>query len=68
MTHGTDRRPMFLDLLHMPGGAVTFITHRVTGVLLATDVPFKIYLLDLHLRSPEGYADPIALIHGRFVR
>jgi hypothetical protein len=37
MTHGTDRRPVFFDLLRiqMPVGALTSISHRLTGVLLA---------------------------------
>lgn len=63
MTHGTDRRPVFFDLLHiqMPVGALTSITHRVTGALLAIGVPFTIYLLDLSVQSPEGYAEVIAL-------
>src|SRR6185295_9450655 len=58
-----DRRPVFLDLLHiqMPVGALTSITHRVTGVLLAIGVPFTIYLLDLSVQGPEGYAEVIAL-------
>jgi succinate dehydrogenase / fumarate reductase, cytochrome b subunit len=63
MTHGTDRRPVFFDLFHiqMPVGALTSITHRVTGVLLAIGVPFTIHLLDLSVQSPEGYAEVIAL-------
>jgi succinate dehydrogenase / fumarate reductase cytochrome b subunit len=63
MTHGTVRRPVFFDLLRiqMPVGALTSITHRVTGLLLAIGVPFTIYLLDLSVRSPQGYGEVIAL-------
>ena len=63
MTHGNDRRPVFFDLLHiqMPVGALTSITHRVTGVFLAIGVPFTIYLLDLSVQNPGGYAQVIAL-------
>ena len=70
MKHGADRRPVFLDLLRvqMPVGALTSITHRVTGVLLAIGVPFTIYLLDLSLQSPEGYAEVIALTDRWFVK
>ena len=63
MTHGTDRRPVFLDLLHiqMPVGALTSIMHRMTGVLLAIGVPFTFYLLDRSLQSELGYAEVFAL-------
>jgi hypothetical protein len=36
---------VFFDLhIRMPVGALTSITHRVTGVLMAIGVPFAIYL------------------------
>jgi succinate dehydrogenase / fumarate reductase cytochrome b subunit len=70
MTNGTDRRTVFFDLLHiqMPVGALTSITHRVTGVLLALGVPFALYVLDLSLRSPDGYAEVLALLDRWFVK
>jgi succinate dehydrogenase / fumarate reductase cytochrome b subunit len=70
MTHSTDRRPVFFDLLHiqMPVGALTSITHRVTGVLLALAVPFTIYLLDLSLQGSNEYAHVIALFDKWFVK
>ena len=51
-------RPVFLDLvqIQMPVGALTSITHRVTGIFLALGVPFGIYLLDLSLEGPQSYA------------
>lgn len=57
------RRPVFFNLtqIQMPVGAVTSITHRVTGVLLAVGIPFGIYILDLSLQNPESYASVIAL-------
>jgi succinate dehydrogenase / fumarate reductase cytochrome b subunit len=57
------RRPVFFNLMQirMPVGAVTSITHRVTGIFLALGVPFCIYLLDLSLQSPESYAQVIRL-------
>jgi len=66
----TDRKPAFLDLVHvqMPVGALTSITHRVTGVLLAIGVPFTIYLLDRSVQSPEGYAEVIALFDRWFAK
>jgi succinate dehydrogenase / fumarate reductase cytochrome b subunit len=70
MTHDTDRKPVFFDLLHiqMPVGALTSITHRVTGVLLAIGVPFTIYLLDRSVQSPEGYAEVIAVFDRWFAK
>jgi succinate dehydrogenase / fumarate reductase cytochrome b subunit len=57
------QRPVFFNLLQiqLPVGALTSITHRVTGVLLVLNIPVGVYLLDLSLRSPEGYAEVIAL-------
>ena len=40
----------------MPVGALTSIAHRVTGIFLALGIPFSIYLLDLSLQGPQGYA------------
>ena len=44
----------------MPVGALTSITHRVTGIFLAMSIPFGVYVLDLSLQSPQGYAQVIA--------
>jgi len=57
------RRPVFFNLLQiqMPVGALTSITHRVTGILLALGIPFSIYILDQSLRSPESYTWLISL-------
>lgn len=58
-----DRRPIFFNLtqIQMPVGALTSITHRVTGVLLALGTPCAIYLLGLSLQSPQGYAQVIGM-------
>ena len=52
------QRPVFLNLMQieMPVGALTSITHRVTGVLLALGIPGAVYLLDQSLQSPQSYA------------
>ena len=57
------RRPIFFNLMQiqMPVGALTSITHRVTGIFLAISVPFGIYLLDLSLQDPQSYAQVISL-------
>ncbi|MEC5217328.1 succinate dehydrogenase / fumarate reductase cytochrome b subunit [Actimicrobium sp. GrIS 1.19] len=52
------RRAVFFNLtqIQMPVGAVTSITHRITGILLAIGIPFCVYLLDLSLQGPQTYA------------
>jgi succinate dehydrogenase / fumarate reductase, cytochrome b subunit len=63
MTGSEKRRPVFFNLMQiqMPVGALTSITHRVTGVFLAISVPFGIYLLDLSLQGPQSYAQVTSL-------
>ena len=57
------RGPVFFNLMQiqMPVGALTSITHRVTGVFLALSVPFSIYLLDFSLQGPQSYEQLISL-------
>ena len=63
MAASNRRRPAFFNLMQiqMPVGALTSITHRVTGIFLAISVPFGIYLLDLSLQDPQSYAQVISL-------
>jgi succinate dehydrogenase / fumarate reductase cytochrome b subunit len=60
------RRPVFFNLMQiqMPVGALTSITHRVTGIFLVLSVPFSIYLLDLSLQGPQAYARVVSLFDG----
>lgn len=62
MAESKRRRPVFFNLLQiqMPVGALTSITHRVTGIFLALSIPFSVYVLDLSLQCPQGYAQVIA--------
>ncbi len=46
----------------MPVGALTSITHRVTGIFLALSIPFSVYILDLSLQGPQGYAQVMAWV------
>jgi succinate dehydrogenase / fumarate reductase cytochrome b subunit len=57
------QRPVFLNLaqIRMPVGAVTSITHRISGVMLAVGVPFGIYVLAQSLRSEQSYAWAVSL-------
>jgi len=58
-------RPVFFNLvqIQMPVGALTSITHRVTGILLALGIPYGVYLLDLSLQSAQSFAQLAGLFH-----
>lgn len=64
------RRSVFFNLaqIQMPVGALTSITHRITGVLLALGIPFSIYILDLSLQSPQSYARLLDLFDKWFIK
>jgi succinate dehydrogenase / fumarate reductase cytochrome b subunit len=64
MNGSEKRRPAFFNLMQiqMPVGALTSITHRLTGIFLAISVPFSIYLLDSSLQGPQSYAQVISLL------
>ena len=70
MTEPKRRRPVFFNLaqIQMPVGALTSITHRVTGMLLAFGIPFCIYFLDLSLRGPPGYARVMVMLDSVHVK
>ena len=60
-------RPISLPLLggvRLPLAAIASITHRITGVLLFAGIALSLYLLDMALESPEGFAAAGALVHG----
>lgn len=58
------QRPVFLNLtkIRLPVTGVVSILHRVSGVLMALSIPLLIYLFDLSLRSPQGYAEALQLL------
>lgn len=70
MQRSPDRRPAFLNLvlIQIPVGALTSITHRVTGVLLALGVPWVVYLFELSLRGAHAYARVVALLDSWPIR
>ncbi len=65
-----NKRPVFFDLtrIHHPVMAVMSIAHRISGVILFLAIPVSAYLLDLSLRSPQGYADVVKLIEYSVVK
>lgn len=64
MARSKTRRPVFFDLtkIQMPVGALTSITHRVTGMLLVVAIPFGIYLLDRSLQGQPGYLQVMTIL------
>ncbi|MEO7762544.1 MAG: succinate dehydrogenase, cytochrome b556 subunit [Casimicrobiaceae bacterium] len=50
-------RPVFFNLtqIQMPVGALTSITHRVTGVVLAIGIPFGLYAVHLSLANAQSF-------------
>jgi succinate dehydrogenase / fumarate reductase cytochrome b subunit len=64
MAEARKSRPVFFDpaKIQMPVGALTSITHRVTGVLLAFGIALLTYLLDLSLAGPAGYSRVAAVL------
>src|SRR5690606_13263810 len=64
------QRPTFFNVfqIQLPVGAITSVTHRISGILLATGIPFSIYLLERSLASPDGYQQAIGLLHSFPVR
>jgi succinate dehydrogenase / fumarate reductase cytochrome b subunit len=57
-------RPVYLNLLQirLPVPGFMSILHRASGALLSLAIPLAIYLLDLSLRNPEGYAQVHVLL------
>ncbi len=53
-----NHRPTFfnLALIRHPANAVASILHRISGVILSLLIPIIVYLLDLSLQSPAGFA------------
>ena len=70
MSKSETRRPVFFDLtkIEMPVGALTSITHRITGMLLVFGIPFCVYLLDLSLQGPLGHSNVTALLAAMSVK
>jgi succinate dehydrogenase / fumarate reductase cytochrome b subunit len=63
-------RPIYLNLLQirLPVPGFMSILHRASGALLTLAIPFAIYLLDLSLRNPEGFAQAHVLMGGLVAR
>ncbi|MCB1786893.1 MAG: succinate dehydrogenase, cytochrome b556 subunit [Chromatiaceae bacterium] len=62
----TVRRPVHLNLfkIKLPIAGIMSIIHRATGVFMVIALPYLIYLLDLSLAGPAGYAQAGESLHG----
>lgn len=62
----TSRRPVYLNLLKikLPIAGFMSIIHRATGMFMFLALPYLIYLLDLSLSGPAGYAEALDSLHG----
>jgi succinate dehydrogenase / fumarate reductase cytochrome b subunit len=62
--------PVYLNLfrIRFPVGAVTSIAHRLSGVCLFLSLPLWIYLLDLSLAGPEGFAQALGILQSLWIR
>lgn len=57
-------RPVYLSLTQFawPVTAIASIVHRITGVILFIGIGYLLWLLNLALSSPVGFADSQALL------
>jgi succinate dehydrogenase / fumarate reductase cytochrome b subunit len=64
-----DQRPVFLNLFQFrfPVPAVMSVAHRASGVLMVLVIPALVYLLDLSLKSEEGFQQVRALLDNIWV-
>jgi succinate dehydrogenase / fumarate reductase, cytochrome b subunit len=66
----TKPRPVFLNLMQirLPVAGIMSIIHRATGVAMVLSIPLLVYLLDLSLSGPQGFADAGALFGNLLVK
>lgn len=63
-------RPAFLNLalIRFPANAIASALHRISGVILSLLAPVLVYLLDLSLQNPEGFAQVTELFDSLGVK
>ncbi len=66
----TKPRPVFLNLMQirLPVAGIMSIIHRATGVAMVLSIPLLVYLFDLSLSGPQGFADAGALFDNLLVK
>lgn len=69
MTNNNHRPTFFnLALIRHPANAVASVLHRISGVILSLLIPILVYLLDLSLRDPAGFAQVTELFNSLGVK
>ncbi len=65
-----NKRPVNLDIgtIRLPVTAYASILHRVSGVILFFVVGILLWMLDLSLSSPEGFAEAKAVLSHPLVK
>ena len=65
-----DNRPVYLNLttIRFPLAAIASILHRISGILLFAGLAGLLYLLDLSLESPSGYALVQTILEGSIAK
>jgi succinate dehydrogenase / fumarate reductase, cytochrome b subunit len=66
----TKPRPVFLNLMQirLPVAGIMSIIHRATGVAMVLSIPLLVYLFDLSLSGPQGFADAGVLFGNLLVK
>ncbi len=65
----SDPRPIFFNLLliRFPVAAIMSIAHRISGVVMVLAIPALIYILDLSLKSEQGFQQARDLLGHWFI-
>ncbi|KMV30689.1 succinate dehydrogenase cytochrome b556 subunit [Photobacterium swingsii] len=63
-------RPVNLDLqtIRFPLTAIASIVHRVSGVITFVSISILLWLLNMSLSSPEGFASAADIVDSFFVK
>ena len=63
-TTSNKRRPVYLNLfkIRLPVAGMVSLAHRASGILMFLAMPFVVYLLDLSVRSTQGFDQAITIV------
>lgn len=65
-----DNRPKYLNLLkiRLPITGIASINHRISGLILFLSIPFSLYLLQLSLIGPDGFAEMLSCFSSPIIK
>ncbi|MDH5712108.1 MAG: succinate dehydrogenase, cytochrome b556 subunit [Gammaproteobacteria bacterium] len=63
-TTSNKRRPVYLNLfkIRLPVAGMVSLAHRASGILMFLAMPFVVYLLDLSVRSTQGFDQAVTIV------